>query len=66
MTTYHHLSGEVSTAGFVFTCDEGCGRRLVVNRNDGEMVVIDRGDPFALHRGSVGGVVSFTADIRSA
>jgi hypothetical protein len=51
MITYHQLSCEVSPAGFVFTCDDGCGRRLVINRADAGMVVIDRGDPFALHRG---------------
>jgi hypothetical protein len=57
MTAYHQLSCEVSPAGLVFTCDEdGCGRRLVIDRQRGRMVVIDRGDRYALHRGSVGGV----------
>jgi hypothetical protein len=28
----------------------------VIDRDRGEMLVIDRGDPLALHRGSVGGI----------
>ena len=56
MTTFHHLSVVAEPGGLVFTCDDGCARRVVVDRDRGELVVIDRGDPLALHRGSIGGV----------
>ena len=52
----HTLSCTESPAGFLYECTtEGCGRRLVVDRA-GEMTVIDRGDQWAAHRGSSGGV----------
>ncbi len=36
---------------FLFVCPhEGCGRRLVIKRSGG-LVVLDRGDFFALHSG---------------
>jgi hypothetical protein len=48
-----------------FTCDdEDCGRRLVIDRNSGEMVVIDHGDRAALHRGFVGEVEMSPAQVR--
>jgi len=53
---FHELRCTPSPGGLVFECVEGCGRRLVVDRVRGELTVIDRGDPLALHRGSVGGV----------
>jgi hypothetical protein len=57
MTAFHQLSCTVSPGGLFFTCDDvDCGRRLVVDRERGDLVVIDRGDPDALHRGFVGGV----------
>ncbi|MFI5889595.1 hypothetical protein ACIA5D_05685 [Actinoplanes sp. NPDC051513] len=57
MGTYHQLTGAISPGGLLFTCEEDdCGRRLVIDRDRGEMVVIDHGDPFALHQGVVGGV----------
>jgi hypothetical protein len=56
MTTIHHLSCTISPGGLLFTCDEECGRRLVIDRDRGELIVIDRGDPTAVHRGSAGGV----------
>ncbi|HET9901429.1 MAG TPA: hypothetical protein VFR46_10235 [Actinomycetes bacterium] len=40
----------------LFECEDGCGRRLVVDRTSGELTIIDRGDPTALHRGGIGGV----------
>jgi hypothetical protein len=56
MSDLHRLEGTTSPGGFVFECvEDGCGRRLVIDRDRGEMVIIDRGDPYALHRGSVGG-----------
>ena len=64
MATVHRLNGTVSPGGLLFTCDEdGCGRRLVIDRERGEMVVIDRGDPYALHEGSIGGVVMTRPEI---
>jgi hypothetical protein len=56
MTVFHRLSCAIEPGGLVFTCDDDCGRRVVIDRDRGDMVVIDRGDPLALHRGSVGGV----------
>jgi hypothetical protein len=56
MTGMHQLSCTISAGGLLFTCDDDCGRRLVVDRESGAMVVIDRGDPYALHQGFVGGV----------
>ncbi len=39
----------------VFVCPEdGCGRRVVIDRKRGNYTVIDRGDFFATHSGSVG------------
>jgi hypothetical protein len=57
MSPFHRLECTVSPAGLLFECADGCNRRLVVDRSSGELTVIDRGDPFALHRGSVGDVV---------
>lgn len=37
----------------LFTCDDGCGRRIVIARSGG-FTVIDRGDVDALHSGSSG------------
>jgi hypothetical protein len=55
MTGFHQLSCTESPGGLLFTCDEeSCGRRLAIDRDSGEMVVIDHGDRAALHRGVVG------------
>ncbi len=56
MTNLHRLGCTTSPAGLLFECVDGCGRRLVIDRRRGEMVVIDHGDREALHQGSVGGV----------
>jgi len=56
MTNRHRLGCTTGPAGLVFECEDGCGRRLVIDRRSGEMVVIDHGDRTALHDGSVGGV----------
>jgi hypothetical protein len=57
MSAYHELTCTISPGGLLFTCvDDDCGRRLVIDRDRGELVVIDRGDPEALHRGFAGGV----------
>jgi hypothetical protein len=40
----------------LFICPhEGCGRRLVLKRSGG-LVVLDQGDFFALHSGGTGGL----------
>jgi hypothetical protein len=53
----HQLTTEADTGDDVlFVCrEEGCGRRLVVKRSGG-LVVIDRGDFFALHTGGTLGM----------
>jgi hypothetical protein len=56
MTNLHRLGCTISPAGLLFECEDGCGRRIVIDRNRGDMVVIDHGDRSALHQGSVGGV----------
>jgi hypothetical protein len=46
-----------------FTCpEEGCGRRVVFRRSGG-MVVLNRGDFFAMHSGGTEGLV-VGADLR--
>ena len=64
MTTFHQLSCTVSPGGLLFACeDDDCGRRLIIDRERGELVVIDHGDRSALHRGSVGGVEMSAAQV---
>jgi hypothetical protein len=58
MTDIHHLSVTTSPGGLLFVCErDDCGRRVVIDRDRGEMVVIDHGDRSALHEGFLGGVV---------
>jgi hypothetical protein len=41
----------------LFECTvDGCGRRMVIDRERGTLVVIDHGDTAAEHRGGIGGV----------
>ncbi len=56
MDGYHELHCTSSPAGLVFECGEGCGRLLVVDRASGGLTMLGRGDPYALHRGSIGDV----------
>jgi hypothetical protein len=56
MTLTHGLRSTSSPAGVAFECEEGCGRLLVVDRRTGQLTVLGRGDPYALHRGSTGDV----------
>ena len=47
----------------VFVCiEEACGRKVVLNRRRGDYTVIDQGDFFATHAGSVG-PITFTAAV---
>ena len=58
MTDIHHLNVTTSPGGLLFVCErDDCGRRVVIDRDRGEMVVIDHGDRSALHEGSLGGAV---------
>jgi hypothetical protein len=64
MNAQHRMVIEADNgAEVLFVCPhEGCGRRLVFKRSGG-LVVLDRGDFFALHSGGKGLEVS--ADIAS-
>jgi hypothetical protein len=48
----HHMNVDADNGDeILFTCPEtGCGRRLIVKRSGG-LVVLDRGDFFAIHSG---------------
>jgi hypothetical protein len=56
MDPVHHLTIEADDGlDVLFVCPvEGCGRRVVVRRS-GELIVVDRGDFYALHIGGTGG-----------
>jgi hypothetical protein len=57
MSSMHRLAGTAAPGGLTFQCeDDSCGRRLVIDRDTGEVVIIDHGDRAALHRGSIGDV----------
>jgi hypothetical protein len=55
--TEHHMTIEADNGDeTLFVCPEAsCGRRLVLKRSGG-MVVLDRGDFFALHSGGTDGL----------
>jgi hypothetical protein len=55
MAEFHQLRITPSTGGLLLECEQGCGRRLVVDRNS-TLTVIDRGDEYALHRGNTGDI----------
>lgn len=61
---YHELSCTSSPAGLAFECEQGCGRLIVIERVTGQMTVLGRGDPVALHRGSIGDV-QLSASVRA-
>ena len=57
MADIHTLAGTASPGGLLFECTvDGCGRRMVIDRERGTLVVIDHGDTAAEHRGGIGGV----------
>jgi hypothetical protein len=65
MTAIHTLVGTASPGGLLFECTvDECGRRLVIDRDRGELVVIDHGDRAAMHRGSMGAVALAPARVR--
>ena len=55
----HEMACEAETPSEVlFVCrDEACGRRVVVGKSRPRLTVIDRGDFWARHVGSIGGLV---------
>ena len=63
MTTRHRMTLESDNgAELLFACHHaGCGRRLVLQRSGG-LVVLDRGDFYALHSGGTEGL-AVSADI---
>jgi hypothetical protein len=48
----HHLLVRTSEAPHesAFECFDGCGRKLVIRHQPPGLVVLDRGDPRAVHR----------------
>jgi hypothetical protein len=63
MNPHHRMTLESDNGEeLLFVCSHGgCGRRLVLQRSGG-LVVLDRGDFFALHSGGTGGL-SISAEI---
>lgn len=58
MDTISHRFHVTSTpSGLLYDCEAGCGRRLGVDRRNGALIVIDRGDQYVQHSGSIGDVV---------
>jgi hypothetical protein len=56
MDTTHRLHVTPSDSGLLYECADGCGRRLAVDRWSGGLTVIDKGDQFARHTGSIGDI----------
>jgi hypothetical protein len=54
--TRHDLVVGSGRNGLLFHCRQGCGRQLLVDRSTGGLTILDRGDPFALHTGAIGGI----------
>lgn len=56
MTKHRMILEGDNGAEYLFVCPhDGCGRRLVLKRSGG-LVVLDRGDFFALHSGGTEGL----------
>jgi hypothetical protein len=57
MNELHHLTIEADDGmDVLFVCPvDGCGRRVVVRRS-GELIVLDKGDFYALHVGGTSGL----------
>ena len=57
MNPVHELTVEADDGlDVLFACPvEGCGRRVVVRRS-GELIVLDKGDFYALHAGGTNGL----------
>ena len=55
---FHEMACEAETPSEVlFVCrEEACGRRVVVGKSRPGLTVIDRGDFWARHVGSIGGL----------
>ena len=61
VTDRHILTGKRGSDGWLFTCNV-CPRQLVL-KDDGELVVLVRGDFYASHRGLNQTVVTMTAEV---
>jgi hypothetical protein len=64
MDIRHEFDVSAHPGGFLFECADGCGRRLVIDRSSKAFTVIDKGDQFALHSGSLGGVGLLSAEVQ--
>ena len=64
MDIRHEFEVSAHPGGFLYECADGCGRRLVVDRSSGALTVIDKGDQFAVHSGSLGGVGLWSPEVR--
>ena len=56
LTSTHRLHVTSTPSGLLFECEAGCGRRMAVDRRTGALTVIDKGDQFARHTGSIGDI----------
>jgi ABC-type iron transport system FetAB ATPase subunit len=57
MNELHHVTVEADDGmDILFVCPvEGCGRRVVLRRS-GDLIVLDKGDFYALHVGGTSGL----------
>jgi hypothetical protein len=57
MNPVHHLTIEADDGmDVLFACPvQGCGRRVIVRRS-GDLIVLDKGDFYALHVGGTNGL----------
>jgi ABC-type iron transport system FetAB ATPase subunit len=57
MNELHHVTVEADDGmDILFVCPvEGCGRRVVLRRS-GDLIVLDKGDFYALHVGGTNGL----------
>ncbi|HWM59550.1 MAG TPA: hypothetical protein VNO83_17105 [Pseudonocardia sp.] len=65
MDIAHRLQVSSHPGGLLYECTDGCGRRLVVDRTTGALTVIDKGDQWAMHSGSIGDVRLSVTGIKS-
>lgn len=56
MDITHRLRVTSGPSGLHFECEDGCGRRMAVDRTSGRLTVLAKGDQLVQHYGSSGGV----------
>ena len=54
--TRHVMVCEAENTNEVLLACPTCGRKVVVGKGDAKLVVLDRGDVYAQHSGSTGGL----------